>query len=268
MGSKHEDESSSERSARLIVEQFLNVQFEFTDLKGQVDYICFDKEAPLIALEVTNSTDARKTELANTQLAGHGYIETNLVKSNWIITIKGVPRYSKIKKDLIPKIRDLEMHGIDQIYMHTQSWWLEGVPTLKSALSVFKENQLEAISSRIGEFKNQDFANSRFIVVSSTENWTYGGVNNGLRFFEEFANSSTNDHRKLLDSNCESRHLFIWVDENNLMTTRAIFDDDQLSVPTRVLILEHAITDLWIADKVTSRALYFDSSKKWHHINF
>jgi len=268
MGSKHKEESPSERDARTIVERFLKVQFQFTDLKGQVDYICFDEQAPLIALEVTSTTDASKTELASTQLAKQGYIETNLVKSNWLITVKGIPRYSKIKKDLIPRIRDLEMHGIDQIYMHAQSWWLEGVPTLKPALNVFKENHLEAISSRIGDFKNQDVADNRIIVVSSTENWTYGGVDEGLRFFEEFANSSSNDKRKLLDSNCESRHLFIWVDENNLMTTRAIFDDDQLNMPTRELTLERAFTDIWIADKVTRRGLYFDSSKKWHRINF
>jgi len=267
MGSKQKEESPSERDARIIVERFLNVKFQFTDQNGQVDYICFHEQAPLVALEVTSSTDSNKTELANTQLFKDGFIESNAVSSNWLITIKGVPRYSKIKRELIPKIRDLELHAIDQIYMHTQSWWLETVPTLKSAMEVFKDNHVEALSSRIGEFKNQDVEDNRMLVISSTENWTYGGVDEGLNFFEELANVSSKDHLKLINSRCESRHLFIWVDENNLNATRAIFDDEDFKRPARELKLDPAITDLWIVDKVTSRGLYFDSSGKWNCIN-
>ncbi len=268
MGKIHKVESDSERSAREIVERHLGISFKFMDQNGEVDFVSFENGFPKIALEVTSSTDKSKTQLANSIDEDRNWIESTQVQKNWLVNIQGVPKYSQIQGEIIQRLAEIELHEIDRINMSSQSWWLKGVPSLLGAISFFERAGVQSVSSQIGIFRNQDISKNRIIVITASENWIYSGIDAALTYFEQFASSDFKDRRKLNDSGCKSRHLFIWVDENNLKSTRELFNPEQNEIPTTIINLEPEITDLWIADKVTKRIFYFDAHKNWTVLSF
>lgn len=261
-------ESYSERCAREIVEGHLQVTLEFADISGQVDYLSSDKKNSKIALEVTTFTNSESWQLFKMGDEGKYLIESHFLHQNWLINVKGVPNFLKLNRELLPRLADLEIHQLSELRTSTQGWWLEKVPTLKNLFSAIHSNKVEYISSRIGSFKDQKDNDPRLIAITSSENWIFEGVNSSLELIEDFLQSNSNDRRKLQATGFSNRHIFIWIDRFSRREIREIFDKVIIELPTRTAELPEEITHLWIADDVTRKAMYFDSTLKWQLIAF
>jgi hypothetical protein len=261
-------ESDSEKLAREIVEEHLQIEFDFLDFSGQVDYSTNAKEKIEIALEVTSFTNPKKWELFKIDSGANYLIESRYLANNWMINVQGVPNFRKINRELLPLLGNLEVHNLSEIRISTQGWWLEKVPTLKNLFEAIRQNNVEFISSRIGKFRDQRESDPRLVAIISSENWIYGGVDSSLELLEDFLEKNKNDRRKLQETGFANRHIFVWIDRFTKKEIRDIFDIDLITLPTRSPELPEEITHFWLVDAVTRRGMYFDSSKGWELITF
>jgi len=261
-------ESDSEKSAREIVENHLGIKLEFSDFSGQVDYAGIAEEKLRIALEVTSFTDPDKWQLSKMDGGGKYLIERHDLSRNWLVNVQGVPNFLKLHRELLPRLVDLEIHDLPELHTSTQGWWLEKVPTLKKLFKAIRSNNVRHISSRIGNFKDQQVKDARLVAITSSENWIFGGVNSSLELVEDFLVSDLNDRRKLQETGFSNRHMFVWIDRFSKQEVRQMFDQDIVKLPTRTPVLPKEITHLWLADEVTRKVMYFDSTLKWELISF
>jgi len=261
-------ESDSEKFSREIVEDHLQVKLEFTDFDGQVDYLASVDEKSEIALEVTSFTNPDRWQLHKMDDDGKYLVERHYLRQNWLINIEGVPNFLKLDRELLPRLVDLEIHHLPELRISTQGWWLEKIPTLNSLFKAIRRNNVEYITSRIGNFRDQQESDPRLVAITSSENWVYGGVNSSLELVEDFLECNKNDRRKLKATGFKDRHIFIWIDRFSKREIREIFDKDIIELPTRAPELPDEITHLWIADDVTRKAMYFDSTLAWELIAF
>jgi hypothetical protein len=260
--------SKNEEEARKIVENHLMVRLKYVDVSGQVDYLNHDGEDFEMALEVTRFTDQDKFQLSTMDVANKYVVERMDIHHNWWINIRGVPNFRKLELELYPFLVDLEIHGLREVNLPYQGWWLEKVPTLRRAYEGLRNNHVENITSRIGMFSNQNFEETRLIAITSSENWIFGDANATLELIESFLESNKNDRRKLSESGKSSRHEFIWIDEYSPKPLREMFDREDVQLPSRVAELPDEISDLWVADSVRKLAMYFNATGLWTLISF
>jgi hypothetical protein len=261
-------ESESEKFAREIVESHLGVKLEFFDFSGQVDYLASAGEKSKIALEVTSFTEQDKWELSKIDDGGKYLVVRHDLNHNWLINVQGVPNFLKLGRELLPRLVDLEIHRLPELHTSTQGWWLEKVPTLKNLFKAIRSNNVEHISSRIGNFRDQDENDPRLVAITSSENWIFGGVNSSLELVEDFLDSDTNDRQKLQKTGFPDRHIFVWIDKFSKREVREIFDQGTVKLPTRTPELPPEITHLWLADTITRKVMYFNSTLEWELISY
>jgi hypothetical protein len=259
-------ESDSEKCAREVVENRLGIQLEFSDLNGQVDYLALEPNSPAMALEVTSFADSDKWELSKVAHAQNYLIEKHYLNRNWLINVNGVPNFKKLERELIPRLVDLDIHDLSEVRASTQGWWLENVPTLQGLIKAIKSNNVEFISSWIGNFKGQLESDPRLAAIIYSENWMYGGVDSSLELVEKFIECNIQDRRKLRESSLLNRHIFIWVNQFSKTEVREVFDGAILTLPTRPPNLPEEVTHLWLADEVTKKTFYFDPVLGWEVI--
>jgi len=256
-------ESLSEKNARKIVEKYFNTELEFQDFDGRVDFVSVTNSTLDIALEVTSFVDPNKMELDKLDFSRQSFIRTNSIRRNWFFSVRGIPNFRKFKKEVIPLIPVIEMHGIEKIVMSEHSWWMETVETLKRVFQILKNNKIDSMNSNIGVLKDQNIDEERLVIISYSENWVYEGEMSLLEPIEEFIWSDENNLMKLKNSGRESRHLFIWFNENTRKSVREFFEEAKFTLPSSALQLPDEITDLWISDYVTGNVLHFCNLYNW-----
>ena len=253
----------SEKLAGELFSAFTGIELEFRDLSGQVDFLSRTKYPQKIALEVTRCTNKKKMELDAKFDETYYKIESNLISSNWCVFIQGVPNFKLLNEKLPLALKNLENHGLDQIFMSEHAWWMADVRTLLDTFDYFKKVDLSSASSRIGIFKNQSEIHKRLIVISPGENWVFCGVNESLKKIVSWVNENSKDHKKLVDSGADERHEWIWINEHSSRELIESFEPKNFTCPKFEVDLNSAITDLWIVDEKSFRFFKYSLVDGW-----
>ena len=254
---------NSEKLAGKLFETQTGIRLVFNDLQGEVDFLSDINCSQKVALEVTRFTNAKRMELFAKFGESSFNIESSIVGKNWLIFIQGVPNMKLLKNGLPINLQKLEIHGLDQLTISEHAWWMTNVQTLSETIAFFKKANLTSATSRIGSFKDQGETDKRLIFVSPGESWVFSGADDALKKVISWANGNLKDHKKLVKSEADERHEWVWINQESSQELINSFELPNFICPNFLVDLNPAMTDLWIVEEKSLRFFKYSRKNGW-----
>ena len=263
-------ERADEAKARSLIEELLEIELQFSDHHGGVDYR-FERHGKSGSLEVSRLTDEGLKESSKAWAENNQSFETPVLRNSWIVTTDGHPRYRDTRSALVDALQNLEFHGLQEFDEHRMSWWLVHVPSLQSALENFKRAQVTAAKHLI--LKSHLVSTEKSEVhLTPFSFWCSAGPDESLAEIENYLDSAqcSDNFRKLGATETQEQHLWLWLDHE----TPGIIRDPvhevgpYPSLPMRPPSLPDHVTSLWIVDEPTLKGWSWSRDRSWERRDF
>ncbi len=252
--------SPEEQLARKIVFEVSGLDHEFCDFDGKVDFILLSGSDVLSALEVSRVSNKDKIEFEKFNLIDETIISASSLNQDWLITVDGIPRINRFKKECEELIQVLENIKISEIH-ESHFWQYEKQDNLKKVIANLRALRIKSALS--GHFLlSENTFTEKHIIIMSSENYVFGGAAQFLDDIETWISQNSHNLRKLRDSNSIKTQLFLWIDSHTSHPIRAGFESNIVAgelIPHNILNL---VSDLWIADEVTRTGIHYSKSEK------
>jgi hypothetical protein len=244
-------ERADEAAARKRVEAALGVPLVFVDFTGGVDYR-FERGGHSCALEVTRLTDSAVKQGA-TAWSRRQSFPAPALRHSWRVRTNGHPRYRDLPARLIPALRELERHDIEE-FSDTD------VPMRVGAVVLQVLGEARIVQAKVFRTKGSD----RKVFLSPMAGYTYTGPDSVAARIGDFVHDTQDVRAKLVASAAVERHVFLWTDFDTPGAVRRSFEGDDLPVNSPALPQE--VTHLWICDEQLGRGWYWSPDNGWSWI--
>lgn len=264
-------ERSNELLAKQIVEKIMDVELEYADTHGGVDYLSPDGS---IALEVTAVFDgenegAREALRKSTK---KGASEAPL-QGCWLVLIKEAqPRMKTFVQRVQPAIAALELAGETRFDDQRAGLHVLQQGPLSSLYRPLLEAGVEMAVYGPHAANAADPEHVHELIVSTGSGGTVGGSNEALAELLAALEPKTDNSRKLLASGAELRHLFVWLNDDTpyniarpLERDAPSWSDEGWGVPSAAPRLDSAITHLWVVHHRSRRGWLWDGDS-WREL--
>ena len=221
-------ERADEAKARSLIEGLFEIELQFSDHFGGVDYR-FERDGTSGSLEVSRLTDEGLKESSKAWAKNNQSFETSVLRNSWIVTTDGHPRYRDTRSDLVDALQNLEFHGLQEFDEHQMGWWLAHVPSLQSALENFKRAQVTA--ARHLTLKPHLVSTGKSEVHLTPFNfWCSAGPDESLVEIKKYLDSAqcSDNFRKLNKIEAQEQHRWLWLDHETKQAPPVTRDSPQV----------------------------------------
>jgi len=163
------------------------------------------------------------------------------------------PRYRDLPARLIPALRELERHDIEE-FSDTD------VPMRVGAVVLQVLGEARIVQAKVFRTKGSD----RKVFLSPMAGYTYTGPDSVAARIGDFVHDTQDVRAKLVASAAVERHVFLWTDFDTPGAVRRSFEGDDLPVNSPALPQE--VTHLWICDEQLGRGWYWSPDNGWSWI--
>jgi hypothetical protein len=250
------------------VEKVLELDLEFADLNGDVDYV-FRRSEQRGALEVSRITRRAHHQGAFEWQRDNQSVDAPWLRNSWLVMTEGYPRFNGIWDSIGSALHRLEMHHLDR-YGESMDWWLRHVPTLEEVVEVFRQRRVRAAYAYARDHNDPiDSVSKIFINPSGT--WMSDGPDGAIDEFNKLVDLSwiRKKFDKLRSTKADEQHMWFWVDSFTLERLREpVHDpDSHLALPTSMPDVPDNVTHLWLIDDVVNHGWLWTRDGEWSWVN-